>query len=399
MAWWNEIALLKRQLKEVQSELEKEQGKATRLAGYIARLQGFGVTPTGDAPRRPFAEALMDTLYVLLKIEQAALFETDAATLDLVPVAVRGFAPQVLTRLRVHPGEGVLGRAAQDAKPVIETRANAAAGRGAEDFLIPPYMIVPLLSQAGCVGLLLVAKPMSGSFTVEDRGLVSLLAAQAAIMLEDYTLFEDLDHMRQEMVASLGRAIEAKDLITHRHSGRTRSLVRPLTQDMSLPEILIQQIEVGAFLHDVGKIGIADAILRKTGELTPEEYAVMKTHPILGRAILEPIPALRAVGAIILYHQEWYNGAGYPEGLAGEEIPLGARIVQIIDAWDAMTSDRTYRKAMSKASAIAELRRQAGSQFDPKLVDLFLRVLDRLEREGVPTTEQPGDKSLASQRA
>src|SRR5258706_5189630 len=193
MVWWTENALLKRQLKELQNELEKEQGKATRLAGYIARLQGFGVTPTGDAPRRPFAEALMDTLYVLLKIEQAALFETDQETLDLVPVAARGYAPQVLSRLRIHPGEGVLGRAALDAKPVIETRANAAAGRGAEDFLVPPYMIVPLLSQAGSAGLLLVAKPMSGSFSLEDRSLVSLLAAQAAIMLEDYAFYEDLD--------------------------------------------------------------------------------------------------------------------------------------------------------------------------------------------------------------
>src|SRR6266700_2520482 len=125
MSWWTENALLKRQLKELQSELEKEQGKASRLTGYIARLQSFGVTPAGDAPRRPFAEALMDTLHVFLKIEQAALLETDDATLDLVPVAARGFSPQALTRLRVHPGEGVLGRAAQDAKPIIETRANA----------------------------------------------------------------------------------------------------------------------------------------------------------------------------------------------------------------------------------------------------------------------------------
>ncbi len=404
MVWWTENTLLKRQLKEVQNELEKEQGKASRLAGYIARLQGFGVSPTGDAPRRPFAEALMDTLYVLLKIEQAALLETDEATLDLVPVAARGFAPQVLSRLRVHPGEGVLGRAAQDAKTIMSTtvlRPTSNVGRETSDdgFLTPPYMIVPLISQAGCAGLLLVAKPMSGSFTPEDRGLVSLLAAQAAIMLEDYAFYEDLDRAREEMVASLARAIEAKDSYTHRHSARTRALVRAMTQDMSLPEILIQQIEMGAFLHDVGKIGIEDSILKKTGELTPEEYTVMKTHPAIGRAILEPIPALRAVGSIVLYHQEWYNGAGYPEGLAGEEIPLGARIVQVIDAWDAMTSDRTYRKAMPKASAIAELRRQAGSQFDPKLVDLFLRVLDRLEREGVPTTEQPGEKPLASQRA
>src|SRR4029077_1186688 len=129
------------------------------------------------------------------------------------------------------------------------------------------------------------------------------------------------------------------------------------------------------------------AILKKTSELTPEEYNTMKTHSAMGRDILEPIPSLRAAASVVLYHQEWYNGAGYPEGLAGEEIPLGARIVQVIDAWDSMTSDRPYRKAMSRSAAIAEMRRQAGTQFDPKIVEVFLLVLDRLEREGVPVTE------------
>ncbi len=186
---------------------------------------------------------------------------------------------------------------------------------------------------------------------------------------------------------ALVQAIEAKDVCTHQHSQRTRGLVRAVAQEIPLPESLIRHIEYGAFLHDIGKIGIEDAILKKPGPLTTEEYTVMKTHPAIGQHIVQPLQFLRAAGAIVLYHQEWYNGAGYPEGLAGEEIPLGARIVQIIDAWDAMTSDRPYRKAMSKTAATTELRRQAGTQFDPKLVELFLRVIDRLEREGIPTTE------------
>jgi len=165
--------------------------------------------------------------------------------------------------------------------------------------------------------------------------------------------------------------------------------VRAVTQEIPLPEALIGQTESGALLHDLGKIGIDDAILKKTGPLTADEYALMKNHPAIGLKIVQPLQFLRSAGAIILYHQEWYNGAGYPEGLAGEEIPLGARVVQIIDAWDAMTSDRPYRKAMSRAAAITELRRQAGTQFDPKLAELFLRVIDRLEREDSPTTEQP----------
>ncbi len=418
MFWWKEIMLLRRELKEVRSELESEQGKAARLAGFIGPLMSFGVSPAGGTPRRAFGEALMDSTHALLKIEQAVLFESDPDTLDLLPIASRGVSPQILSRLRVHTGEGVLGQAAAIKKMIVQNTAvrratsdvepaTQLAGAGSvaprtsddEDFLVAPYLIVPLLSLGQCVGLLVAAKPQSGSFSAEDRGIASLLAAQAALVLEDHSLYEIVERSRRQTVAALARALEAKDSITHHHSDRTRALVRALTQELSLPEILVQQIEDGAFLHDIGKIGIEDAILKKTNELTPEEYAVMKTHAATGKIILEAIPTLSAVASIVLYHQEWYNGTGYPEGLAGEEIPLGARIVQILDAWDAMTSDRTYRKAISKAAAIAELRRQAGTQFDPKLVDLFLRVLDRLEREGIPTTELRSEKSLASQRA
>jgi hypothetical protein len=373
---WNEKSLLKRKLQDLQSDLEKEQGKCSRLAGFISRLQAFGVSPTGIAPRRAFGEALMDTVHVLLKVEQAALLETDPHTLDLAPVATLGFAPQMLPKLRVMAGE-----------------------KFNESLLTAPAMIVPLTSQGQAIGLLVIGKSVGGPFSAEDRRTMSLLAAQAALILEDYQGYEKLAREREETVAALSRAVEARDPVTHRHADRTRALVRAFTQEMSLPEILIQQIEDGAMLHDVGKIGIADSILKKTSELTPEEYDVMKTHSTLGRTILESIPSFRAVSPIVLYHQEWFNGSGYPDGLAAEEIPLGARIVQVIDAWDAMTSNRPYRKAMSKAAAMAELRRNAGTQFDPKLVDLFLRVIDRLEREGVATTEVAGGPLLAAPRA
>jgi HD-GYP domain-containing protein (c-di-GMP phosphodiesterase class II) len=244
------------------------------------------------------------------------------------------------------------------------------------------------LSQSRCEGLLLIAKPSEGPFSPEARDLASLFAAQAALTLEGHDLYAAREQLCGQIVEALTRAVEAKDAYTHGHSDRTRALVRALTSEIPLPEALIREIEFGAFLHDVGKIGIDETILRKPGKLTAEEYEIMKKHSAIGHRILQTVSVLKQAAAIVLYHQEWYNGTGYPEGLAGEEIPLGARIVQILDAWDAMTSDRSYRKAMPKAAAIAELRRQEGIQFDPKLTELFLRVIDRLEREGVPTTEQ-----------
>jgi HD-GYP domain-containing protein (c-di-GMP phosphodiesterase class II) len=397
MFWRNENTLLKEQLKDLQRELENEQGKATRLMGFLGRLLSFGVTPSGQAPQRPFAEALIDVVHVLLKADQVVLLESDANKLDFVPVASRGVSPQLISRARTRLGEGVLGRAAQNGKMIVQETTTRSLDD--EALLMPPYLIAPLLSQGQSMGLLLVGKPQSGSFSTEDKNLALLLAAQAALVIEDHSFHNDQAHFHDQVVASLARALEARDSYTHFHAERTRALIRAVAQELALPDILIQHIEDGALLHDIGKIAIEDSILKKPGELTPEEYNVMKTHAAIGRRILEPILSLRGAGSIVLYHQEWYNGTGYPEGLAGEEIPLGARIVQIIDAWDAMTSDRSYRKAMPKAAAITELRRQAGTQFDPKLVELFLRVIDRLEREGIPTTEIRREKPLASQRA
>jgi HD-GYP domain-containing protein (c-di-GMP phosphodiesterase class II) len=382
MLWWKQIALLKRQLQDVQGELEKEQGKAERWAALIGRLQAFGISPTGKIPHREFAETLIDTLHLLLKADQVVLFEADSETLDYRPAAGRGFAPEVLARMRILAGEGALGRAARQMKTVANHQS------ADELFFKAPYIIIPLLSQGQCIGLLLIAKPQEGSFGLEVSRLANLFAAQAALILEDHRFCKDLDRLQNQTVASLAHALEAKDVVTHRHSDRTRALVRAVAQELALPDMLIQEIEYGAFLHDIGKIGISDAILKKTSKLTVDEYDEMKHHPTIGYKILQPLPFLRGVGSIVIYHQEWFNGTGYPEGLAGEEIPLGARIVQIIDAWDAMTSDRPYRKAMPKTAAVAELRAQAGTQFDPKLVDLFLRVIDRLDREGAPITER-----------
>jgi len=379
-----ESAGLREELNRLQAELQEEQGKAGRFLGFISRLQHFGISATGRVPSREFAETLIDSTAAILKADQVILFKMDQTTLDFLPVAGRGMAPDVLSRLRVRPGEGILGQAAQGLKTIVQ---NAPDGSTSEGFFTSPYLLSPLLSQARSEGLLLIAKPQEGSFSAEARDLASMLAAQAALVLEDHDLFEDRERLCAQIVQALMRAVEAKDAYTHGHSDRTRSLVRAVTREIPLPESLTREIEFGAFLHDVGKIGIDEAILRKPDKLTPDEYDIMKRHSAIGHRILQPIAFLKQVSAVVLYHQEWYNGAGYPEGLAGEEIPLGARLVQILDAWDAMTSDRSYRKAMPRAAAIAELRRHAGTQFDPKLVDLFLRVIDRLEREGIPTTE------------
>ena len=139
---------------------------------------------------------------------------------------------------------------------------------------------------------------------------------------------------------------------------------------------MLNDLEMLAMMHDIGKIGIDDAILKKPGRLTDEEYDIMKSHTTIGYKMATTIPEIEHIAYLILTHHEWYDGKGYPKGLKGEDIPLLSRIIAIIDAYDVMTHDRVYKKAVTKLEAIAELRRCQGTQFDPKLVDTFIDMIN-----------------------
>ncbi|MFQ5720178.1 MAG: HD-GYP domain-containing protein, partial [Acidobacteriota bacterium] len=164
---------------------------------------------------------------------------------------------------------------------------------------------------------------------------------------------------------------------THGHSSRVRMYAGALARALDLPRAEIWKIEIGALLHDVGKIGIQDKILNKPGPLTPEEYDQMKTHPVRGANIMSPIGQLREVIPCMKHHHERWDGGGYPDGLAGEDIPLGARVVTVADCWDAMTTNRPYQRAVEMDDALARFRKLAGSVFDRELVDVFVAVIER----------------------
>jgi HD-GYP domain-containing protein (c-di-GMP phosphodiesterase class II) len=162
-----------------------------------------------------------------------------------------------------------------------------------------------------------------------------------------------------------------------------------IAEKLALTDGEKKALRYAAFLHDVGKIGIHEAILAKEGRLTEEEYRMMQSHPSLGADIIKGVEFLEPVVPLVYHHQERYDGKGYPAGLIGEAIPLGARIVAVLDTFDAMTSNRPYRKAMPLEKAIAELRRCAGTQFDPQVVEAFIAVLEEQARTGGGSTAAP----------
>jgi putative nucleotidyltransferase with HDIG domain len=187
---------------------------------------------------------------------------------------------------------------------------------------------------------------------------------------------QDLEQSYDYTLEALGGALDAKDAETEGHCQRVTAFTITIAKAMGVDKATLRQIARGAFLHDIGKMGIPDSILRKPGPLTTEEREVMRRHCDIGFSVLERIPFLKEAAEIVLSHQECFNGSGYPRGLRGEQIPIGARIFAVADTLDAMISDRPYRKALPITAAREEIRRHAGTQFDPQVVDVFLSMPD-----------------------
>jgi putative nucleotidyltransferase with HDIG domain len=192
---------------------------------------------------------------------------------------------------------------------------------------------------------------------------------------------EDLEHSYDVTLEALGDALDLKDSETEGHSKRVTAYTIALARAMGIPPVDIKVIARGAFLHDIGKMAIPDEILRKPGKLTSEEEEIMRDHCTRGYHILRKIPFLSEAAAIVYTHQEYFDGNGYPSRLRGNEIPIGARIFAVADAMDAITSDRPYRKARSFDEARQEILRCSGSQFDPNVVEVFLKIPNELWHE------------------
>ena len=190
-------------------------------------------------------------------------------------------------------------------------------------------------------------------------------------------------------VSALSQAIDAKDGFTRGHADRVSRIAGAIARDMGLPEKQIEQIELAGLLHDIGKIGVEDKILMKPMRLDADEQELMRRHPIYGASILEPSAALRPLVPLVLHHHENYDGSGYPEGLKGEEIPIGARIIIVADAYEAMTSDRIYRKSIGHDRALEQLNKYKGVQFDPKIVRAIEQLLQKRGPSAFEVSELP----------
>ena len=244
---------------------------------------------------------------------------------------------------------------------------------------ITSALCVPIILNDHCLGVLALSNIKKGQpFTDSDLELATILCGQAAAAIENARLYENSENMYFSTISSLASAIEARDRYTANHAQRIGSCSTLIAKEMGLDENYTRMLSAAGILHDIGKIGIPDQILLKNGRLTKGEYEVMKRHPEIGAEILDKLNGMDEIKTIIRHHHEHFDGGGYPDGLKGHAIALGSRIVSIVDAFEAMTSCRPYRKAMPVELALEELNRNAGTQFDPEVVAIFNKIFNEI---------------------
>jgi response regulator RpfG family c-di-GMP phosphodiesterase len=246
---------------------------------------------------------------------------------------------------------------------------------GAYDFILKPVNVDELLIAAE-------RALERRSLLIERREYHQTLERRVQEATRDLAAaYRELEATYGTTLEALGSALDTRDVGTESHSRRVHGYALATAREYGVPPEHLRDLAHGVLLHDIGKIGIPDAILLKPGKLTPDEWTIMRTHPEIGRRLIEKIPFLRGAVPIVYSHHEKWDGSGYPRGLRGEAIPLGARIFAVVDAFDAMTFDRPYSRAISFEAAKAEIRRCTGAHFDPTVVEAFFRVPESLLAE------------------
>jgi HD-GYP domain-containing protein (c-di-GMP phosphodiesterase class II) len=261
-------------------------------------------------------------------------------------------------------------------EPFVVTEEQRAAMKGASQVGAgSPFAIAPLTLDGGRLGCIVVAAPEEGEFSERHLRLLAGVAHQAKLALTNAGNFQSLEKTFLETVEALANALEANDEYTSSHARWITDLALKVGAGLGLELRSLKRLELGALFHDIGKIGIPEAILSKPGPLTEAERKLVEKHPELGERIIAPIDRLEEVRPIVRHCHERYDGTGYPDRKSSEEIPIESRIILVCDAYHAMTTDRPYRKRLPKEEALRRLDEGAGTQFDPAVVDVCKRVL------------------------
>jgi len=312
----------------------------------------------------------------ILDVQNLSVMLLDVDTHELITWLSMGRDGETAARFRTGSLSGGLAQIFQQGKPVTICDI-AADGRLSFPYPVQSILCVPLVTDDRGIGMLIACDKLTGEeFWSQELKLMGVFALEAAAAIKKAQLYEEIRELFVHTVEALASAIDAKDPYTFGHSNRVARFSAAICEELGMTRKEIQQVELAATLHDIGKIGTPESILQKPGMLTPEEQERIQEHPVRGARILANISGFRDVVAWIRHHHEWYDGHGYPDRIAAEDIPVQARVITVADAFDAMTSDRPYRKGMPVEDAISIMEEFAGSQFDPHILRVFRTVYE-----------------------
>jgi HD-GYP domain-containing protein (c-di-GMP phosphodiesterase class II) len=320
-----------------------------------------------------FLELIVQTVTEAMDGKAGLLFLADDTTGDFYLKAVFGLNSEKITTERVYRDDALFTQICHHKQPMVMTKIPATGVLS--PFLESPLLAAPLILHEDIIGVILLSGRFSDApFSEEEKGLLYNLALQTAVAVENSKLNEDKEHTYFETISALALAVEAKDTYSRGHLDRVANLVVRIGDAMNLAKEDVLSLRDAAKLHDLGKIGVVDDVLTKNGPLSKEETLLMQKHPEIGESIIKPIRSLNNLCDIIRHHHEKLDGSGYPDGISGNGISPLVRIITIADIFDALTSDRPYRKAMTSAGAIRELRNMEG-QLDQGVVDVLEKVV------------------------
>ena len=386
----NEIGELARAFNHITQELEQKISELESSRLLVKKLLSrIGTAIISYESIDNILNLIVENTVAALEAKLGSLMLVDGEKQELqVKTAWSSKGQSVDSNLRVKLGEDVTGWVAREGRSM---RGKGKAGslgflEGSDEE--GSILCVPLKLREQSIGVISVLRA-SGlpAFEEDDESLLESIGSQMAVAIENYRLNLDVERTYLETIMALALAVEAKDPYSAGHSKRVGFYATQIGEVLGCDQDTLRVLNDAGILHDVGKIGIKDVILLKVTPLTPDEQKIMQQHPIIGEAIIKPIRSLAKVVAIVRHHHEHHDGSGYPSGLKGEEIPLGARILGVADTYDSLVTDRPYRKRLSIEDAKLELKKTAGSQHDSKVVDALFRVLAEKEHRKIPAKE------------
>lgn len=375
----SELVNTNSRLIEFRKELSRKIRQKTKALSFLYRIER---DVSNKLKMEDVLKVIVEKVGSILNVKICSILLINDKTGKLSVECAKGLEPKILKDTELEVGNKISGWVVKHNRPILvkniekDTRF---AKSNEEKYYNKSLMSVPLAIKNKVIGVINVNnKKTRRIFNREDFRLLKQIAAQVAVVIENARLYRSLSNLYMRTITTLAATIDARDHYTRRHSEMVAEYAVAIAEAMKLPPERVELIRQASHLHDIGKIGVHDFILLKPDKLTDEEWEEIKLHSVKGAEILAPLVVfLDGVIDMVKQHHERYDGRGYPSHYRDGEIDIGARIMAVADAFDAMLSERPYRKAYSKERAIKELRENSGTQFDPKVVETFLEMLNK----------------------